>query len=159
MTSGGARGRAELESEAKGGGGELIRRDGDALAEQAAAAAGAAAIPPNLGGSSMFVYTPSAASAFRSTVMMPFFASQGGSGWNATTFLTNVDNLFNTQLTATLGLLIPANQSSIITIGVTTRGSPEVTAIGGDNRASGAPTTLFTIKWLLAMMCAFVAWF
>ena len=60
------------------------------------------AIPPTLGGSTLFVYTPSAAAAFRSQVMLPFFAEQGSSGWNATTFQTNLNSLFNTQLGASV---------------------------------------------------------
>jgi hypothetical protein len=82
------------------------------------------AIPPNVAGSSMFVYTPSAASAFRSTVMSRFFAAQGSASWSTTTFQTEVNKLFDIQLGATLTHLIPANQSSLISVGVTTFGSP-----------------------------------
>ena len=79
-------------------------------------------IPPNIGGSTLFVYTPSAASAFRSTVLMPFFAARGAEGWNATLFQSGVTDMFNKQLGATLTNLSPANQASLITIDVTTSG-------------------------------------
>jgi hypothetical protein len=117
------------------------------------------AIPPNLGGSSLFVYTPSAASAFRSSVLTPFFANQGSSGWNATQFVTQVNNLFDTQLGATLTFLMPANQSSIISIGVTTVGALDVTA-GAGIRSSGAiRTTLFNNKSLIVWICCvLIAW-
>jgi hypothetical protein len=78
------------------------------------------AVPPNVAGSTLFVYTPSAASAFRSTVMSRFFAAQGAVGWSATTFLSEVNKLFDAQLGATLANLIPANQSSLISVDVTT---------------------------------------
>ncbi len=82
------------------------------------------AIPPNVGGSSLFVYTPSAATAFRNKVMSPFFAAQGAAGWNEAQFQTKVGELFNTQLGATLAGLTPANQCSLISIDVTTVGEP-----------------------------------
>jgi hypothetical protein len=117
------------------------------------------AIPPNLGGSSLFVYTPSAASAFRSVVMTPFFANEGSSGWNATRFMTIVNNVFNSQLGATLTFLIPANQSSLISIDVTTVGNPEVT-VAPSRSLSGASTTHFLSKWLIPLMCCalFASW-
>ncbi len=81
------------------------------------------AIPPSLGGSTLFVYTPSAAGAFRTQVMLPFFADQGASNWNSQFFGTNLDVLFTKQLTATLTYLIPANQSRLVSVGSTTIGS------------------------------------
>ena len=88
------------------------------------------AIPPSLGGSTLFVYTPSAAAAFRSQVMLPFFAEQGSTGWNAATFQTNLDNLFNTQLGATLSFLVPANQSSLVSVDITTVGPATLDCAG-----------------------------
>ena len=82
------------------------------------------AIPPNVGGSSLFVYTPSAVTAFRNKVMSPFFAAQGAAGWNEAQFQSKVGELFNTQLGATLAGLSPANQCSLISIDVTTVGQP-----------------------------------
>ena len=99
------------------------------------------AIPPNVGGSSLFVYTPSAATAFRNKVMSPFFAAQGAAGWNEAQFQTKVGELFNTQLGATLAGLTPANQCSLISIDVTTVGLP--------SQASGASAAPFSIVWLL----------
>lgn len=123
------------------------------------------AIPPSLGGSTLFVYTPSAASAFRSQVMSPFFASQGATGWNATQFQSNISTLFNTQLGATLQSLVPANQSSLITIDVTTVGSIDVTpatpltpSASNVSSRSGAATTRFTISWLIALLYVLIAW-
>lgn len=111
------------------------------------------AIPPNLGGSSLFVYTPSAASAFRSTVMLPFFAKQGSSGWNATQFMSIVDRVFNDQLGATLTFLVPANQSNLISIEVTTVGGPNVMAVGGGSRSSAQSQTMSsTSMWLIAFL-------
>ena len=121
------------------------------------------AIPPSLGGSTLFVFTPSAASAFRSQVMSPFFAGQGASGWNATQFQSMIGTLFNTQLGATLASLVPANQSSLITIDVTTVGSIDVapvspTAASNVSSRSGAATTRFTINWLIALLYVLIAW-
>jgi hypothetical protein len=114
------------------------------------------AIPPNLGGSSLFVYTPSAAAAFRSDVMLPFFASQGATGWNATQFQTGLDGLFNTQLGATLTLLSPANNASLIGINVV--GSTNVT----ENRQYFFPKaacSAVNVTWLLAALSALVVFF
>ena len=96
------------------------------------------AIPPTLGGSTLFVYTPSAAAAFRSQVMLPFFAEQGSTGWNAATFQTNLDNLFKTQLVATLSFLVPANQSSLVIVDITT--------VGGEGKSSAASPNLSAIQ-------------
>jgi hypothetical protein len=84
------------------------------------------AIPPSLAGSTLFVYTPSAADAFRSQVMSPFFAKQGPTGWNSTLFSRNVGGLFDIQLGATLANLDPANKSSLVKVDVTTGGSIDV---------------------------------
>jgi hypothetical protein len=83
------------------------------------------AIPPNVGGSSIFVYTPSATTAFRNKVMSPFFAAQGAAGWNEAQFQSDIDKLFGTQLNATLTLLHPANKCSLIAIDVTTVAEPD----------------------------------
>jgi hypothetical protein len=102
------------------------------------------AIPPTLGGSTLFVYTPSAAAAFRSQVMLPFFAEQGSTGWNAATFQTNLDNLFNTQLGATLTFLVPANQSSLVSVDITT--------VGGEGKSSAASPNFSPINiWLVIL--------
>ena len=114
------------------------------------------AIPPSLGGSTLFVYTPSAASAFRSQVMLPFFANQGPAGWNTTSFLSNMDNLFGVQLTATLTNLDPANKCSLVTVEVTTGGSINVMA-APSRASSGTAATRFTIKWMVALVYAFIA--
>ncbi len=110
------------------------------------------AIPPSLGGSTLFVYTPSAAAAFRSQEMLPFFAEQGSTGWNATRFQTNLDSLFGTQLGATLASLVPANQSSLISIGVTTVGSPLiVSALPSSPKAS---CSTVGVTWMLVALTA-----
>ncbi len=83
------------------------------------------ALPPNIGGSSIFIYTPSAAKAFRTSVMTPFFAAQGAAGWNSVLFQTKANDLFDKQLGATLDNLAPANQASLIAIDVTTVGEPK----------------------------------
>lgn len=115
------------------------------------------AIPPNLGGSSLFVYTPSAAAAFRSDVMLPFFASQGDCGWNATQFKTGLDSLFNTQLGATLTLLSPANNASLISVSVA--GSPNVTAQHEFFFPKFAACSAVKVTWLLAALSALVVFF
>jgi hypothetical protein len=82
------------------------------------------AIPPNLAGSSLFVFTPNAAAAFRAKVMAPFFAAQGAPNWNEAQFLTGIGALFKTQLDATLERLSPANNCSLISVDVTTVEEP-----------------------------------
>jgi hypothetical protein len=81
-------------------------------------------IPPNIGGSSLFIYSPTAASAFRSTIMAPFFAAQGDAGWNTAQFVSEISKLFDTQLGATLTDLAPANSCSLINVDITTAGVP-----------------------------------
>jgi hypothetical protein len=110
------------------------------------------AIPPSLGGSTLFVYTPSAAAAFRSQVMLPFFAEQGSTGWNATKFQTNLDNLFSTQLGATLTFLVPANQSSLVSIGVTTVDSPGIVSVPPSSPKSSCSAV--GVTWLLVTLAA-----
>jgi hypothetical protein len=110
------------------------------------------AIPPNVAGSTVFVYTPSAASAFRSTVMSRFFAAQGAAGWSATTFLSEVNKLFDKQLAATLGNLIPANVSSLIKVDVTTvdavPAQPDSSQSGISN-ASTLTSRLFVLTFVM----------
>ena len=107
------------------------------------------AIPPNVAGSTLFVYTPSAASAFRSTVMSRFFAAQGAAGWSTTTFQSEVNKLFDIQLGATITHLIPANQTSLISVGVTTFGSPVkdcAGVLGGPTVSDACGTCGGTVK-------------
>jgi hypothetical protein len=120
------------------------------------------AIPPNLGGSSLFVYTPSAATAFRTNVMLPFFASQGGSGWNSSKFQTDVDSLFNTQLGATLAQLVPANQSSIISVGVKTADAASANTAQQNQPAFFFPKAASStpaVTWLLVALVSFMLYF
>jgi hypothetical protein len=104
--------------------------DGKAVAivtnnKQGTCAGHSPAIPPNVAGSSIFVYTPNAAEAFRNKVMSPFFAAQGAAGWNEAEFQSRISTLFNKkQLASTLTLLHPANKCSLISIDVTTVGQP-----------------------------------
>lgn len=81
-------------------------------------------IPANIGGSSVFIYSPAAASAFRSTIMAPFFEGQFAAGWNTEMFVSEITKLFTTQLTATLTNLVPANACSLINVDITTIGAP-----------------------------------
>jgi hypothetical protein len=79
------------------------------------------AIPPTLFGSQMFIYTPISAAEFRKQVLIPFFSSHSSS-LNTTAFETSIDQLFDTQLAATLSGLDPAKRCSLISVGITTKG-------------------------------------
>jgi hypothetical protein len=94
--------------------------------------------------------------------MLPFFASQGGSGWNSSKFQTDVDSLFNTQLGATLAQLVPANQSSIISVGVKTADAASANTAQQNQPAFFFPTAASStpaVTWLLVALVSFMLYF
>jgi len=82
------------------------------------------ATPPNVLGSSLFVYHPTSAGAFRQTVLTPFFKKQNASIVEAK-IKDDMDKLFVTQLGATLTYLDPAKDCSLFKVDVDTSGEPE----------------------------------
>ena len=109
------------------------------------------AIPPNVAGSSIFVYTPNAAEAFRNKVMSPFFAAQGAAGWNEAEFQSRISTLFNKkQLNSTLTLLHPANKCSLISIDATTVGlAPQSPKASASTLSAFGPLALWAAIFLL----------
>jgi hypothetical protein len=81
-------------------------------------------ILPYISGSSVYVYTPSMADAFRAKILSPFFASFADPGWNSALFDSQIAALFGVQLGATLSYLPTANYSSLINVDITTSGQP-----------------------------------
>ena len=110
-------------------------------------------IPPSISGSSVFVYTPSAASAFRSNALMLFFDAQGAAGWNAAQFQSGIATLFNTQIAATLANLASANKASLISIDVMTSTSLPNSPVTSASVAACASV------WLYVTLSALLAWF
>jgi len=85
------------------------------------------AFPPNVMGSSLFVYHPTSAGAFRNTVLTQFFKTQADSedlSFVEADFKKDSDNLFKAQLGATLTLLDPARDCSLFNVNVDTSGQP-----------------------------------
>jgi hypothetical protein len=76
------------------------------------------AVPPSHLGSSIFVYTPRAASAFRSQVLTPFFhdESQGRRSFNRASFTESMEQLTAAQLSETLKSLSPANSIDLFSV-------------------------------------------
>jgi hypothetical protein len=73
-------------------------------------------ISPSAGGSTLFVYHPTAVSAFRESVLVPFFAQKISNQVSSTSFLSQVNSLFTTQLTSTLTKLAPANAVDLFSV-------------------------------------------
>jgi hypothetical protein len=71
-------------------------------------------ITPNSGGSSIFVYHATPASQFREKILAPFFSK----GTMLSSFYKSMEDLFTTQLTATLTDLSPANAVDLFAISV-----------------------------------------
>jgi hypothetical protein len=71
-------------------------------------------IQPSIGGSTLFVYHATPASKFREMVLAPFFAK----GSQLATFYKRMEDLFTTQLTATITNLSPANQVDLFDISI-----------------------------------------
>jgi len=82
------------------------------------------AVSPNVMGSSLFVYHPTSAGAFRENVMTPFFKKQDAS-INEEKFSADENALFTTQLVSTLTLLDPAKDCSLFVANVDTSGQPQ----------------------------------
>jgi len=112
-------------------------------------------ITPNVVGSSMFIYTPSAAAAFRSTILMLFFDAQGAPGWNAALFQSGINDLFKTQLDATVANLPSANKASLFNVDVTSSGAALLpnSPVSSASAASCAAILLtFSASALLALL-------
>ena len=71
-------------------------------------------ITPSIGGSTMFVYHATPASQFREKILAPFFAK----GNMMSSFYKSMEDLFTTQLTATLTSLSPANAVDLFAISI-----------------------------------------
>jgi hypothetical protein len=124
------------------------------------------AIEPNTFGSSVFVYTPNAAKAFRKIVLTEFFAKKNEAiSKNKDAFASAVDALLDKQLGATLVNLSPANAINLIAVNVATVAGPPVEN-GKDNdkppvNSSGAAgrmtqhgiiSCVFAVSFLLALL-------
>lgn len=112
-----------------------------------------AVIPSSLG-SSIFVYTPGSATAFRKNVLTPFFVGQQGSNLVADTFNNALGALQTTQLNATLTLLNPANNVSLLTVTVNTTGTPTTTNTGGKAALAAVPAIFQAIFGLGSLIFA-----
>jgi hypothetical protein len=74
-------------------------------------------VSPSAAGSTLFVFHPGAVTAFRESVLVPFFLKKS-SALSFDKFFKGVNDLFNTQLTATLTNLVPANAVDLIAVNV-----------------------------------------
>jgi len=103
------------------------------------------AIIPSLLGSSMFVYTPASAQAFRTQILTPFF------GTNIQGFAASLEALLSKQLNQTLYFLPPANSIDLFTVefsSVAVAQSPPAS----DNAASKTSTGYILASTLILIL-------
>lgn len=74
-------------------------------------------ISPNIVGSTLFVYHPHAATGFRQEVLAPFFAKRHQQV-QVSSLTSFINALFDTQLTATLTNLAPANAVDLFAVSI-----------------------------------------
>jgi hypothetical protein len=74
-------------------------------------------VSPSAVGSTLFVFHPGAVTAFRESVLVPFFLKKSNT-LSFDNFFKGVNDLFNTQLTATLTNLAPANAVDLFAVNV-----------------------------------------
>jgi hypothetical protein len=84
------------------------------------------AVEPNFFGSSVFVYSPNSADAFRKNVLAPFFAKKNAS-IDATAFYNKLKSLLDGQLGSTLVNLSPANAIDLVSVEITSSHTPSPT--------------------------------
>jgi hypothetical protein len=110
------------------------------------------AVKPNFGGSSIFIYHATAVDTFRKSILAPFFVSQQGSNFTSADFYNAVSALQNTQLSATLTLLSPANAVSLFSVTVNTTGSPITTSNTATKAAMSALPVVFHMASCIFMV-------